>query len=220
MNSKLVASSLAIGLVGMLPAWGQSTPSASPATTASNRSNLISSSAAVPAIKSEIVSQGFAESVSSQGGATAPAGSFSPSRAVATSRLVGNVSQVSVQRIGNDASANATGGAGGSANGGSGGSGVGSSAYSGTGGGESGGNGGTKTMGAGYYGDAGAGGGVGGSGGAATAGQSNAGVLNLSNTLSKVAKQATGIVTLSQNSGIGALTQQSVNVQGNIFSGK
>lgn len=41
----------------------------------------------------------------------------------------------------------------------------------------------------------------------------NAGAANFSNTLSNAAVSATGVVAISQNTGVGALTQQTVNVQ-------
>ena len=47
-----------------------------------------------------------------------------------------------------------------------------------------------------------------------------AGTLDLSNTMSGTARSATGILVISQNTGIGALTQQSVNVQAVISTGK
>jgi hypothetical protein len=199
MHSTLLASTIAIGLAGAFPAWAQS-PGTAGTSAAANAG---------------ITTKSILSSTEGKHSGSDLSGSFSASRAVAVSKLVGSVTNVSVQHLGNVTSANATGGAGGSANGGTGGNGVGSSAPSGAGAGGSGGAGGSSTMGAGYYGDAGAGGGVGAVGGAATGGQANAGTLNLSNTLSSTAQSATGIVVLSQNTGIGALTQQSVNVQAN-----
>jgi hypothetical protein len=62
----------------------------------------------------------------------------------------------------------------------------------------------------------GATGGAGGAGG--TVGVS-AGTFDLSNSMSGVAQSAAGIMVLSQNSGIAALVQQSVNVQANLNVG-
>ncbi len=44
----------------------------------------------------------------------------------------------------------------------------------------------------------------------------NAGTFNISNTLSGSLNQAAGISVATQNTGIGALIQQSVNVQANL----
>jgi len=54
---------------------------------------------------------------------------------------------------------------------------------------------------------------VGGAGGTNTV---DAGTFNMSNTMSGVAQSAAGISMISQNSGIAALVQQSVNVQANL----
>jgi len=48
----------------------------------------------------------------------------------------------------------------------------------------------------------------------------NAGTFNLSNTMSGAAQSAAGIQVISQNTGIAALTQQSVNVQANLNVGR
>jgi hypothetical protein len=47
----------------------------------------------------------------------------------------------------------------------------------------------------------------------------SAGTVNLSNNLASVAASASGILMVSQNSGAGALMQQSVNVQANLNNG-
>jgi hypothetical protein len=65
-------------------------------------------------------------------------------------------------------------------------------------------------------GGSGSGGGIGGVGGSGGSSTVTAGSLNLSNNLSNVAASASGIVTTSQNTGSGALIQQSVNVQANL----
>ena len=46
------------------------------------------------------------------------------------------------------------------------------------------------------------------------------GVFNLSNTMSGTAQSAAGVLVISQNSGIAALVQQSVNVQANLNVGR
>jgi len=48
----------------------------------------------------------------------------------------------------------------------------------------------------------------------------DAGQFNLSNTMSGTAQSAAGILVISQNTGIAALTQQSVNVQANLSLGR
>ncbi|MET0351466.1 MAG: hypothetical protein ABW067_16860, partial [Rhizobacter sp.] len=63
----------------------------------------------------------------------------------------------------------------------------------------------------------GATGGAGGAGGTASA---NAGTFNMSNTMTGTAQSAAGILVISQNTGIAALTQQSVNVQANLGLGR
>ena len=42
----------------------------------------------------------------------------------------------------------------------------------------------------------------------------------MSNTMTSTAQSAAGIMVISMNSGIGALTQQSVNVQANLNVGR
>jgi len=61
---------------------------------------------------------------------------------------------------------------------------------------------------------------VGGAGGAGGTNTVNAGTFNLSNTMSGTAQSAAGILVISQNTGIAALTQQSVNVQANLNVGQ
>jgi hypothetical protein len=61
---------------------------------------------------------------------------------------------------------------------------------------------------------------VGGAGGAGGTNTVSAGTFNLSNTMSGTAQSAAGIMVISQNTGIAALTQQSVNVQANMNLGR
>jgi hypothetical protein len=61
---------------------------------------------------------------------------------------------------------------------------------------------------------------VGGAGGAGGTNTVNAGTFNLSNTMSGTAQSAAGVLVISQNTGIAALTQQSVNVQANLTVGR
>ena len=194
MHLKPSISLILLVLAGAAPAWAQSTPAA--VTSPSAAQSVLGGAGAY------LSGVGFTNS-------------FNPVNAVATAKLSGAVSNVSVQQLGNQATANGSGGAGGNANGGTGGTAVGSSGASGTGG-----KGGSSTMGAGYNADAGAGGGVGAVGAAGTGGTANAGTLNLYNSLSSTAQSAAGIVMISQNSGVGALTQQSVTVQANTGLGK
>ena len=56
-------------------------------------------------------------------------------------------------------------------------------------------------------------GGTGGAGGQIAV---DGGVFNLSNVMSSVGQSAAGIMMASQNSGMAALVQQSVNVQSNL----
>jgi hypothetical protein len=48
----------------------------------------------------------------------------------------------------------------------------------------------------------------------------NAGTFNMSNAMTSVGQSAAGIMVASQNSGIAAMVQQSVNVQANLAVGK
>jgi hypothetical protein len=57
---------------------------------------------------------------------------------------------------------------------------------------------------------------VGGTGGAGGSISVNAGTFDMSNTMSGVAQSAAGIMVITQNSGLSALVQQSVNVQANL----
>jgi hypothetical protein len=61
---------------------------------------------------------------------------------------------------------------------------------------------------------------TGGAGGAGGTNNVNAGVFNMSNTMSATAQSAAGVMVISQNTGIAALTQQSVNVQANLGVGR
>ena len=61
---------------------------------------------------------------------------------------------------------------------------------------------------------------TGGAGGAGGTNSVNAGTFNMSNTMSGTAQSAAGILVISQNTGIAALTQQSVNVQANLNVGR
>ncbi|MEO6435597.1 MAG: hypothetical protein ABIP55_07525, partial [Tepidisphaeraceae bacterium] len=66
-------------------------------------------------------------------------------------------------------------------------------------------------------------GGMGGTGGAGGAGGTitvDAGTFNMSNTMSATAQSAAGVLVISQNTGIAALVQQSVNVQANLNVGR
>ena len=92
---------------------------------------------------------------------------------------------------------------------------------------------GSSTGGGGAVGAVGNGGAGGGTGGTANAGNGtgaqggaggtitvNAGTFDMSNTMSATAQSAAGIMVISQNTGIAALTQQSVNVQANLNVGR
>jgi hypothetical protein len=57
---------------------------------------------------------------------------------------------------------------------------------------------------------------TGGAGGAGGTNAVNAGTFNMSNTMAGVAQSAAGILVITQNSGLAALVQQSVNVQANL----
>lgn len=131
---------------------------------------------------------------------------------VSVNRLVGAVSNVSVQGIGNSVTGNANGGSGGSANGGTGNGG------NGTGGSDNGNSTGASSGSANGQGNgaSGSGGGMGDAGGQGGSNTLNAGTLSMANTMTGVAASASGILSISQNSGIGALTQQSISVQANV----
>ena len=61
---------------------------------------------------------------------------------------------------------------------------------------------------------------VGGAGGAGGSISVNAGSFDLSNVMNGTAQSAAGILAIVQNTGIGALAQQSVNVQANLNLGR
>ena len=61
---------------------------------------------------------------------------------------------------------------------------------------------------------------VGGAGGAGGSISVSAGTFDLSNAMTGTAQSAAGILAIVQNTGIGALAQQSVNVQANLSLGK
>lgn len=62
--------------------------------------------------------------------------------------------------------------------------------------------------------------GVGGAGGAGGSNAVDAGTFDMSNNMSGAAAAAAGVSVLAQNSGIGSLIQQSVNVQANLNVGQ
>jgi hypothetical protein len=61
--------------------------------------------------------------------------------------------------------------------------------------------------------------GAGGFGGAGGSNSVDAGSFDMSNNMSGAASAAAGVVVMAQNSGVGSLTQQSVNVQANLNVG-
>ena len=61
---------------------------------------------------------------------------------------------------------------------------------------------------------------AGGNGGAGGTLHVDAGMFNMSNTMSSVGQSAAGIMAAVQNSGISSLVQQAVNVQANLAVGK
>jgi hypothetical protein len=149
-------------------------------------------------------------------------GAFSANKAVAVNQLNGAVSNVAVRGIGNVASTTGSGNGGGSAQGGTGNGGNGSGgAGSGASGASESGTGGAASGSANGQGN-GASGSGGGTGGAGAAGSNtvNAGSFSMSNTMTGTASSASGIVVVSQNTGMAALTQQSVNVQASFGTGK
>ena len=122
-------------------------------------------------------------------------------RSVSLNALSGSVSNVQVSGIGNTVWNSGS-------NGGQGGGGQGGPATGG------------NSAGGGSAGGAITGNGTGASGGNGGYFVNDAGSINLSNTLSGTAQSAAGVLIISQNTGIGALTQQSVNVQTNFAPGK
>jgi hypothetical protein len=61
--------------------------------------------------------------------------------------------------------------------------------------------------------------GAGGAGGSGGSNSVDAGTFDMSNNMSGAAAAAAGVSVLAQNSGIGSLIQQSVNVQANLNVG-
>jgi hypothetical protein len=78
--------------------------------------------------------------------------------------------------------------------------------------GGAGGNGASGTGGEGFAGD-------GGAGGAGGSNMVDAGTFDMSNHMDGTAAAAAGVTVMAQNSGVGSLIQQSVNVQANLNSG-
>lgn len=151
-------------------------------------------------------------------------GAFSASKAIALNKLSGTVTSISVQNLGNVATATGSGNGGGSAAGGTGNGGSGTGGSGGGAGGSGGsgsGSGGSASGSANGQGNgaSGSGGGTGGAGAAGGSVSVNSGTFNMSNTMTGTATSAAGIVVVSQNTGIGALTQQSVNVQASLGTG-
>ncbi len=137
----------------------------------------------------------------SDGTAVAVVSPMTTGKSVSLNALSGSVSNVQVSGIGNTIWNSGS-------NGGQGGGGMGGNATGGNG------------SGSGSAGGAITGDGVGASGGNGGHFVNDAGTINLSNTLSGTAQSAAGILIINQNTGIGALTQQSVNVQTNFAPGK